>query len=226
MLLFSALGCSGQSICVSVDCRDTVRYPATITLNGLTTSADGVKSRLWSIKSGSGSINNVNVDTTFATATTSGLYIYQLTGTSNKGAVGTAFDSVIYVSNKPPVAVVGQSLASTDGTAVLSGSNSTDPEGLPLTYLWSELSGPSTAVITSPTMANPIVSGMINGTYVFKLIVVDKGGLTSTASQLVAVNIPVTQVKTVIVTTVVTTKYFSNNTTTTTTTTNTVTTVP
>lgn len=210
LLIIFSITASGQSICVSVDCKDSVKYPQTsVTLNGIVTSADGVKSTVWKVTSGTSVIANVNVDSTTATLSASGTYVYLLTGISLKGAVGTAFDTVIYVGNKSPIAIVGPSLASTDGTAVLSGDKSTDPEGLPLTYLWTQLSGPTTAVIASPTIANASVSGMGNGTYVFTLTVMDSGGLKSSASQLVAVTVPVTVMKTV--TTVVT--FYSDGTT-------------
>lgn len=216
LLIIFSVTASGQSICISVDCKDTVKYPQTsVTLNGIATSSDGVKSTVWKITSGTSVIANVNVDSTSATLSASGTYVYLLTGTSLKGAVGTAFDTVIYIGNKSPIAVVGPSLASIDGTAVLSGDKSTDPEGLPLTYLWTQLSGPTTAVIASPAIANASVSGMGNGTYVFKLVVTDSGGLTSSASQLISVLVPVIQIKTI--TTVV--KYFSDGSATTTVTT-------
>ena len=218
MIIFSVTA-SGQSICVSVDCKDSVKYPQTsVTLNGIVTSSDGVKSTVWKVTSGTSVIANTTVDSTTATLSASGTYVYLLTGTSLKGAIGTAFDTVIYVGNKPPIAKVGPSIASTDGTATLSGAGSSDPEGQPITYSWKQLSGPTTATIASPSTVNPTVTGMVNGTYVFTLIVTDPGGLASTASQLVAVNLPVTQVKTVIVTT----KYFSDGHTETTT----VTTIP
>ena len=219
-LLFS-IGINAQSICISVDCKDTVRYPTdTTVLTGIVTSADGIKSTTWQVAVGTAKIDSPNNQITTARNLSKGgsIFVFILTGISAKGAVGTAFDTVIYVGNQPPVAVVGQSVASTDGTAVLSGSNSYDPEGFPLQFTWVQLSGPTKAAIASPTMSNPLVTGMINGTYVFTLQVLDPGGLSSTASQLVQVNIPVTQVKTVIVTT----KYFSDGSTQTTT----VTTVP
>lgn len=197
ILLLVSLNVHAQNICVSVDCKDTIKYPTIISLNGLTQSTDGVKSRAWAVLKGNATIILGSVDTTVAIAQSDGLYIFQLTGTSNKGAIGIAFDSVIYIANKVPAAIVGPSVLSTDGTAVLSGSNSTDPEGLPLTFSWTQLSGPSTAAIASVTMSNPIITGMINGTYVFTLTVTDSGNLTSTASQLVQVTTPVTLVKTV-----------------------------
>lgn len=204
-----------QSICVSVDCKDTIRYPQdSVSLNGLVTSGEGVKSTVWSIRTGIATIDSVNKQVTVARGLAKGgstLFVFQLVGTSTKGAIGTAFDSVVYVPNKPPQAVCGQTINDTTSTAVLSGSGSFDVEGLPITYNWTQVSGPNTATINTATMANPLVTGLVNGTYVFRLLVTDQGGLTSTATQSVIVNIPVRIVKTV--TTVVT--YYSDGTTTT-----------
>jgi hypothetical protein len=164
------------------------------------------------MKSGLAKIDNIIQPTTIARGLVSGgstLYVFQLTGTSKNGAVSTGLDSVIYVPNQSPIAVTGPPIIdSTSTTAVLSGSNSTDPEGLPLIYSWGQTSGPNSAVISTPTMANPIASGLINGVYIFQLSVKDSGGLISSASQIVTVNIaapkPVTIIKVVTVTTVTT----------------------
>jgi hypothetical protein len=218
ILLIISIGSKAQSICTSVTCKDTVNYPIdTVALNGIVTSPDGISSTTWQVAVGTAKIDSPKKQVTVARGLSKGgsVFVFILTGISNKGAIGSAFDTVIYVGNKPPVAVVGQSISSIDGTAILSGSNSTDPEGFPLTFSWKQLSGPTTAAIASPAMANPIVSGMINGTYVFTLTVTDQGGLTSSASQLVQVTAPVTIIKTV--TTVVT--YYSDGTTKTVTTT-------
>lgn len=212
VLLLLAGICHAQSICVSVDCKDSVKYPVVLSLNGIVTSADGVKSALWKVIQGTATINNPNVDSTFAKAQTDGLYVFSLTGTSNKGAVGTAFDSVIYVANKPPIAQCGQSYNDTTTSGILTG-NGTDPEGGAITFLWQQVNGPNTAVITSPTFQNPLITNLITGTYIFSLTITDDGGLTSTCNQTVYVQLPVTLVKTVITTT----KYFSDGTSTTTT---------
>jgi protein-disulfide isomerase len=202
LLLVSKL--HAQSICVSADCKDTVRYPQdSVTLNGLVTSGEGVKSTLWSVRTGIATIDNAGSQVTVARGLSKGgtLFVFLLTGTSNKGAVGTAFDSVVYVPNKPPQAVTGPTLNDTTNTAFLSGSNSFDAEGFPLTYSWVQVSGPNAAVITTTTMANPIASGLINGTYVFRLTVTDNGGLTSTATQTVVMTPVVVKTVTTIVTT-------------------------
>jgi K319L-like, PKD domain len=205
LLIVSKL--QAQSICVSADCKDTIRYPQdSISLNGTVTSGEGVKSTLWSVRAGIATIDNPAAQVTVARGLSKGgstIFVFLLTGTSNKGAIGTAFDSVVYVPNKPPQAVTGPTINDTTNTAVLSGSGSFDPEGFPITYLWTQVSGPNTAVINTVTMSNPLVTGLVNGSYLFRVTVTDNGGLTSTATQTVNVAIPVFVVKTV--TTVVTT---------------------
>jgi hypothetical protein len=217
LLIFVSVRCSAQSICVSVNCKDTVKYPQdTVTLNSIVTSGDGIKSTKWSVTSGVATIDSpFALNTVARKLSSSGVYVFSLTAITNQGATATAFDTVIYIGNKPPKAIVGANFTDTTNTAVLSGSNSTDPEGLPLTYSWIQSSGPNAATINTPTMANPLLSGLVNGTYVFTLTVKDSGGLTSSASQTVTVAIPVTLVKTV----TVITKYWSDGTTTVTTTT-------
>jgi len=153
LLLFS-FGTNGQSICVSVDCKDTVRYPTDTTkLTGIVTSADGITSTTWQVATGTAKIDSPNNQITTARNLSKGgnIFVFILTGISAKGAIGTAFDTVIYIPNQPPLAVVGPSILSTDGTAVLSGSNSTDPEGLQLTFNWTQLSGPTTATTATTT---------------------------------------------------------------------------
>lgn len=216
LLVFASINLHGQSICVSADCKDTVRYPQdTVTLNGIVTSTDGVKSIKWTVAIGSGvTIDNSNVAVTVARKlSASGLYVFVLTGTSNKNAVGTARDTVVYVGNKPPQAVTGPTVNTSQTTAVLSGSGSFDAEGLPITYLWAQLSGPNAAVINTATMSNPLVSGLVGGTYVFRLTVTDKGGLTSTATQ------SVVMAPTIVKTVTTVTTYYSDGTTKTVTTT-------
>ena len=201
IFVLTALTGNGQGICISVDCKDTFRYPVPVTLNGLCSSPNGIKSRLWKVTSGTATIQNSNKDTALATGmNANGIYVFSLTATSNQSAVAVAFDTVIYFANQPPQAVLGTTINTTANTATLSGSGSFDFEGLPITYNWVELSGPNVAAISTPTMSNPIVSGLINGTYVFRLTVTDIGGLISSGTQTVIVNVPVTLVKTVITT--------------------------
>jgi hypothetical protein len=55
-------------------------------------------------------------------------------------------------------------------------------------------------------MSNPLLSGLVNGNYVFTLTVTDSGNKTSSATQ----NVNVAIVKTLIKTVIVTTKYYDD----------------
>jgi len=55
-------------------------------------------------------------------------------------------------------------------------------------YLWSQVSGPSTAIISDQGAPSTIVSGLIQGRYVFQLMVTDDKGLTGVDTTSVLVN--------------------------------------
>ena len=112
-----------------------------------------------------------------------GTYVAQLI--VNDGTVDSAPDTVtITPDNLPPVANAGpaQTVAVT-ATAHLDGSASTDPNGDPLTFLWSIVSKPSgsTASLSDAAVANPTFVVDTAGTYVAQLIVND-GVLNSAPS--------------------------------------------
>lgn len=83
--------------------------------------------------------------------------------------------------NTPPVANAGsdQNIASPESTATLTGDGSTDSDGTITDYEWTQLSGPNTAGITSPSSANTGLTGLIPGTYTFNLQVTDDDGATN-----------------------------------------------
>jgi lysophospholipase L1-like esterase/PKD repeat protein len=85
-----------------------------------------------------------------------------------------------YSRNLIPVANAGndQSITLPDTDANLSSAGSSDPEGSPLTYNWSKISGPSQFLISNTTAANPVVSNLVAGVYNFQLQVTDNNGLT------------------------------------------------
>jgi len=100
----------------------------------------------------------------------------------NDGVITTATFTDVSVSggaNNPPLANAGTDKSLTAGTTstTLPGSGS-DPDGNPITYSWTQVSGPS-ATITNATTATATVNGLSNGnTYVFQLTVSD-GTLSS-----------------------------------------------
>jgi hypothetical protein len=99
-------------------------------------------------------------------------------------------------TNQPPVANAGPDQDVNGGaTVTLSGRNSVDPEGRPLTYSWSQVSG-TTVSLSNPSAAQttfiaPSV-GSRGKTLGFQLTVTDSGGLQSSDTCIVNV-VQVTQ---------------------------------
>ena len=100
---------------------------------------------------------------------------------------------VIASDNVAPVAVAIAPIKANSGTTVnLTGDGSYDPDDSPspLSYTWSQLSGPG-ASISSGSSANALATLAGAGDYVFQLVV-DDGNLTDTTTVTVRVNaIPV-----------------------------------
>ncbi|OUJ67422.1 FG-GAP-like repeat-containing protein, partial [Hymenobacter crusticola] len=97
----------------------------------------------------------------------------------------TAYKRVSTTANQAPVANAGanQSLTLPTNTVTLNGSASSDADGTVASYQWAQVSGPNTATFNNPTVAQPTVSNLVAGTYVFSLVVTDNLGLASAAAQ-------------------------------------------
>jgi uncharacterized cupredoxin-like copper-binding protein len=86
------------------------------------------------------------------------------------------------IGNSPPVANAGpDQVGAISGTMTLDGSASYDPDGDPITYQWTQLSGPAVTLAT-PTAAKTTFTSVSGQAYVFKLTVTDTGGLSSSAT--------------------------------------------
>jgi hypothetical protein len=83
--------------------------------------------------------------------------------------------------NTPPTANAGtdRELTLPNSSVNLSGSGS-DIDGIVVGYAWTKVSGPSGGAITSPSSANTSITGLQEGTYVYRLTVTDDDGATAT----------------------------------------------
>jgi gliding motility-associated-like protein len=171
----------------------TITLPTnTITINGTGTDANGtIASYQWTKVSGpTATASGAATASLTLSNMVAGTYVYQLRVTDNLGATGT--DNVTIVVNTSAVNQSPTVNAGTDKTINLPTSTTnltataSDPDGTISTYLWEKLSGPAASLTNT---ANPTlsVSGLVAGTYVFRVTVTDNGA--STASDQVNVTV-------------------------------------
>ncbi|HUM65944.1 MAG TPA: DUF4832 domain-containing protein, partial [Chitinophagaceae bacterium] len=93
-------------------------------------------------------------------------------------------------NNQSPVANAGsnQTITLPTSTATLNGSASSDPDGTISSYLWQQVSGPSTSTLSATNTANITVSNLREGVYTYRLTVTDNANATATATVTVTVN--------------------------------------
>jgi hypothetical protein len=92
-------------------------------------------------------------------------------------------------SNDVPVANAGpsQTITLPTNTVNLVGTG-TDTDGSIVAYLWSQVSGPNTSIIANPGSASTAINGLIQGNYLFQLMVTDDAGATGVDTVSVKVN--------------------------------------
>ena len=157
-------------------------------LTGSGTDPDGtISSYQWTQQSGPSTATMTAATTTVMNATglVAGSYVFRLKVTDNGGLTGTDDVTVNVTSTTPtntaPTANAGadKSITLPTNSVSLTGSG-TDAGGSITSYTWTQQSGPSTATLGGASSTVLSASGMIAGTYVFRLKVTDNGGLTGT----------------------------------------------
>jgi Right handed beta helix region/Secretion system C-terminal sorting domain len=169
----------------------------TTTLNGTGADADGtVVSYLWSKVSGpsSGVIASTNSATTAINNLTQGIYEYKLAITDNGGLtaediVTITVNPALGVANVAPSVSAGSNQTITLPTnSVALAASGNDVDGTIVSYLWSKISGPNGSTFSSLNTATTNVSGLTQGTHIFKILVTDNGGLTASNTVSITVN--------------------------------------
>ena len=188
---------ANQAPVANAGSNQTITLPAnTATLNGSSSrDADGtIASYLWAQISGPSA--SVLSSTSTASITVSslvqGVYSYKLTVRDNSNA--TASDTVTVTvnaaPNQAPVANAGadQNITLPVSTATLNGSGSRDADGTIASYLWAQISGPSTSALSATNTASITVSNLVQGVYSYKLTVRDNSNATASDTVTVTVN--------------------------------------
>jgi len=184
-------------ITVSAGSNQTITLPTNnVTLTGTASEVNGtIVSYAWSQLSGpsTATITARGSATTSVTGLVQGVYRFQLLVTDALGTTATATVQVTVnpapVVPGPPSANAGsdQTITLPTNSATLAGSGA-ETNGTIVSYQWTQISGPSTATITTPGSATTSVSGLIQGVYVFQLKVTDNSGVTATDQTQVTVN--------------------------------------
>ena len=92
--------------------------------------------------------------------------------------------------NQAPTSNAGTDITITLPTSntTLNGSGSGDPDGTISSYSWSKISGPASFTIANGAAASTALSNLVQGTYAFRLLITDNGGLTDDDTVVVTVN--------------------------------------
>src|SRR5450631_1299223 len=167
---------------------------ALVSLNGsASTDPNGLPlSYAWSLiavpQGSQASLQNANTATPSFTADLPGNYVVQLIVSDSDYSSAPA-TVLISTGDLPPIANAGSSVSVSPGTVVnLNGGNSSDPQGLPLTYSWTFTSIPSgsAAVLNNPTSVTPNFTADLSGLYIVQLIVND--GVQSSLPETVVID--------------------------------------
>lgn len=186
---------NGQAPVANAGSDQNVQWPAnSVVLRGTSSyDPDGfIAVWNWSRISGptSYTIVSPNSDATQVNNLAPGTYAFKLTLTDNAG--NTAADTVMVnvIQQGAPVANAGNDVTINLPVTVvqLNGLGSTDGNGFIAQWNWSQVSGPTTAVISSPNYAVTQVSGLSQGTYQFQLKITNNTGIVSTDVVVITVN--------------------------------------
>ena len=103
-------------------------------------------------------------------------------------------------ANKAPVANANDLVINLPQDSVeLDGSRSTDPDGDPMTYKWTYISGPTGSVIREDSKAKTVVANLKEGSYVFRLTVTDVRLAIAAADVIITVK-PVPETSPIVIT--------------------------
>src|SRR5450432_3261210 len=175
----------------------TITLPASsVNLTGTGTGTNGatISSYSWVKTSGpaAGSISSTTSASTAVTGLVQGTYVFTLTVTDNHGLTSSSSVTITVnaAANTPPIANAGSTQIITLPISIvtLTGTGTGTNGATIASYSWVKTSGPAGGVISLPLVNTTLVTGLVQGTYVFTLTVTDNHGLTNSANVTITVN--------------------------------------
>ncbi len=171
-----------------------IDLPATVTLDGSASyDPDGnIVKYSWMQVSGLGGVSITNAAAALATVygLQPGAYGFQLTVTDNNGATATSTVTIVASAGSQSLlasAGVNDTIALPVNQVMLNGSLSSASAGNIVSYAWEQQSGPQPATLMTADAAQTIATGLIAGSYTFKLTVKDNNGNEASAQVKVVV---------------------------------------
>lgn len=84
-------------------------------------------------------------------------------------------------ANHPPISSLGADISLTlpNNSTTLNGTQSSDPDGDPITYAFQKIGGPQQFTLTAVSTGIVSLTQLVQGTYTFKLVVTDDKGASS-----------------------------------------------
>jgi ribosomal protein L14 len=181
---------------VSAGANQTITLPtSSTTLTGTASESGGtIVSYAWTQISGPGTatISTASQTSTGVSGLVQGVYAFQLTVTDNSGVTATAVvkvtvNAAVVVGTPVVSAGSNQTITLPTSSTTLTGTAS-ESGGTIVSYAWTQVSGPTTATISTASQTSTGVSGLVQGVYAFQLTVTDNSGVTATAVVKVTVN--------------------------------------
>ena len=172
------------SATISAGSPQTIQAPASsVTLSA--TQTGGLTTPTWTQISGptTATFSAATSMTTTASGLVPGTYVFSVTmysGATPYTSMVTVTVVQVHVNTAPTVnAGFDQSLLYPAQTSTTLNATGTDADGFVASYQWTQVAGPNTAVIATPTLATTLISGLTTGTYRFAVVAVDNQSLAS-----------------------------------------------
>jgi hypothetical protein len=171
---------------VSVSGNQTIITSSTSVYATATWASGHSGTYLWTQTSGtSATIGSPTASSTTLTGLT-GHNTFKCTATQDDSQ--TANGSVnVYVDYATANAGGNQTITLPTSSVTLNGSG-TSSDGTISSYWWTQISGPNSASFGTPALATTTATGLIQGTYVFNLLVTDSYGATANNTATITVN--------------------------------------